>query len=104
MFYKLRVILTVSFIILSISLISCKAAEEADKTIKDGTKTMMAQPDRARTLSDLTSIRQSIQMYSATNNSYPKSLAELKLNLNSPDDIVYDSAKGTAKSKTFPGL
>jgi len=91
-------------LMLALSLASCKPAEEANETIKEGTKTVVTQPDRARVLSDVAIIRQTIEAYHATNNSYPQDLKSLNLALNFPDDFIYDPATGKVQNKTFPNL
>ncbi len=61
-------------------------------------------PDRARVELDLAVARSAILQHRQIEGSNPKSLDETGVQLHFPDDIVYDAATGTVKSRTYPML
>lgn len=85
-------------------LTACDMFKDSQDTVKEGANTTIQQIDRARVLSDLTSITAALQSYRLQYEKYPASLDELKLQLNHPEDLVYDPEKGQVRSKTFPDL
>jgi len=90
--------------VLVLAVPACKETKEAQEIIKDGTKTIVTQPDRTRMLTDLAAVKPAIQAFQAQNDRFPDSLDELNIKLNFPKDLTYDSGTGEVKSKTFPNL
>jgi hypothetical protein len=81
----------------------CKEAKEELEEYGDAVMTM---PDKARVLSDLTSIRRSLELYKAAHDDvYPSSISELNLDkLYYEGEYEYDPSTGKISSKTYPTL
>ena len=91
-------------LLLLLTLIACKPAEEASDTLKQGAGDTVKQIDRSQTMSDLTSITAAMQGYYLQHNKYPDKISDLKLRLYHPEDIDYDPKTGRVRSKTFPEM
>lgn len=87
-----------------LSLVACDGVKDTQQEAEDAAKTTIQQIDRAQVLSDLKAASTAVDDYFAQNNSYPASLADLKLSLNHPQDLTYDPQTGKVYSKTFPNL
>lgn len=96
---------SLAIILLSTSFFACKPAQEAQDTVKEGLKTTTDQIDKAKVLSDLTQVTGALATYRIQNDGKnPGSIQDLKLELNYPQDLVYDPKEGSVRSKTFPYL
>lgn len=98
----MRKIITL-FLILSLFLvISCSKGEKTKEKIVRSTAEKMELPDRIKVTLDLKRIREGIIDYSTLHEQNPSSIDDLNLELYYPDDYIYDSDKGTVKSKSYP--
>jgi hypothetical protein len=72
--------------------------------VEPGAPLNLGLPDQARVKLDLAAARSAVARQQQTSGNYPPSLSELRLKLNYPDDLNYDSSSGTVTSKTYPNL
>lgn len=84
-------------------LVGCREAKE---DLEEYGETIMTMPDRTRVLSDLTRIRQALELYKVENDGkYPDSISELNLErLYYTDEYEYDSSTGKVTSNSYPTL
>lgn len=88
----------------ALALSACEAAQEARETTQEAARTTIAQIDQAKVLSDLNTAKTALAAYQVENQKFPAALAELKIQLNYPDELAYDATTGQVRSKTFPNM
>ncbi len=84
---------------LCLGLVACPGSQQSGQNPGGSGKV-----DRSAALSDLTSVTAALQTFYLQNSKYPEKLSELGISLQNPDDLDYDSKKGTVRSKTYPDL
>lgn len=94
-----------NFLFASLIIISLVSCDEVEKTAVDTAKTAVELPDKAEIISDLASLRSTVNSFYISNGRFPSSLSDLDLKTNrSIDEFSYDSIEGTVKHKTYNQL
>lgn len=91
--------------LIALPFISCTSEDKAmvEEAVEEG----MSTPDRIKTISDLSQLRNAVKMYYMDDNHmrYPDNLDMLKLNLYySTDEYEYDNTNGNVSSKHYKNL
>lgn len=98
-------LIVISFLVGFLAASVIGGCREAKEEMDEYGHAVMTLPDRTRVLSDLTRIRQSLELYKAQHEEYPASISELGLKkLYYTDEYEYDSATGKVSSKSYPTL
>ncbi|MEO0293542.1 MAG: hypothetical protein ABIN61_04880 [candidate division WOR-3 bacterium] len=86
----------------------CKKAkeplQETKTIIKEYARGIVKLPDKTKTITELTTIRQALEIYKAEKGEYPQTLSELQINVENLSAYEYDPEKGKVKSKYYPNL
>lgn len=93
------------FLLLSLVILLPLACSKGEKTKVEIEKSMEEKiklPDKLKTINDLKKIRDAIVIFRNLNEVNPSSLEELNLELYYQGEYIYDSNKGTVKSKSYP--
>jgi hypothetical protein len=89
-------------VVLMLASISCRRGDKTKVVIEKSMAEKIELPQKVRVTADLKKIRDAIMAYQLLNEEYPSSIDDLGLDLYYPDDYLYDSEKGTVKSKSYP--
>ncbi len=94
-------ILLILFLVISVSL-ACSKGEKSKVKIAKSIEKKIELPERLKVIYDLKKIRDAVVVYRNLKGTNPTSLKNLNLKLNYPDEYIYDSNRGTVKSKEHP--
>jgi len=81
-----------------------EAASETKTIVKGYAKSVLNAPSRAKIVSDLSTLRRTVQEYKVEHSAFPSSLGELHLKLYYPNEYNYNANTGEVKSKKYPNL
>ena len=93
-------ILFIFFLVISVSL-ACSKGEKAKVKITKSIEKKIELPERLKVIDDLKKIRDAVVVYRNLKGTNPASLENLPLELNYPDEYIYDSNRGTVRSKKY---
>lgn len=82
--------------------LACSKGEKTKAEIEKSMEEKIKLPDKLKIINDLKKIRDAIVIYRILNEINPSSLEELNLELYYQGEYIYDSNKGTVKSKSYP--
>ena len=97
---KERIVL-ILFLVISVSL-ACSKGEKTKVKIAKSIEKKIELPERLKIIDDLKKIRDAVVVYRNLKGTNPASLENLPLELNYPDEYIYDSDRGTVRSKEHP--
>ncbi len=93
-------ILLILFLVISMSL-ACSKGEKTKVKIAKSIEKKIELPKRLKVIDDLKKIRDAVVVYRNLKGINPASLENLPLELNYPDEYIYDSNRGTVRSKKY---
>jgi hypothetical protein len=98
----MKILITLLLILAMFQILSCSKGEKTKEKIVRSTAEKMELPDKIKVTLDLKRIREGIVNYNTLHEQNPSTIEDLKIDLYYPDDYIYDSSKGTVKSKSYP--
>ena len=81
-----------------------EAASETKQIVKGYAKSVLNAPSKAKVVSDLSALRQTVQEYRVEHSAFPSSLNDLNVKLYYPNEYNYNPNTGEVKSKKYPNL